>query len=95
MAIKLDADEAWTVYCALDDALYARRNGIGSKHNIRLSEDEHKKLQGRYLRAALVLDRIENIGRPYKQEETHVQENRLESSETKNLQSSSGFCPQL
>lgn len=59
MAIKLSADEAWTVYCAMDDALHNRRNGIGSKHNYRLTEDEHKKLQGRYLRASLVLDRIE------------------------------------
>lgn len=59
MAIKLKADEAWTVYCALDDALAARRNGIGSKHNFLLSEDEHKALQGRYLRAFLVLERIE------------------------------------
>ena len=59
MAIRLNADETWTVYCALDDALRNRRNGIGSKHDIRLTEDEHLKLQGRYLRAALVLDRIE------------------------------------
>ena len=59
MAIRLNADEAWTVYCALDDALRNRRNGIGSRAADRLSEDEHRKLQGRYLRAALVLDRIE------------------------------------
>lgn len=59
MAIKLTADEAWTVYCAMDDALRNRRNGTGSKHDYRLAEDEHKKLQARYLRAALVLDRIE------------------------------------
>jgi hypothetical protein len=59
MAIKLTADEAWTVYCAMDDALYDRRNGVGSKHNYRLTEDEHKRLQGRYLRAFLVLERIE------------------------------------
>ena len=59
MAIKLTADEAWTVYCALDDALGNRRKGIGSKHDYRLTEEEHKKLEGRYLRAALVLERIE------------------------------------
>jgi hypothetical protein len=59
MAIKLTADEAWTVYCAMDDALRNRRNGMGSKHNYRLTEAEHKKLQGRYLRAFLVLERIE------------------------------------
>jgi len=27
MAIKLTADEAWQVYCALDDALHDRRHG--------------------------------------------------------------------
>ena len=59
MAIRLNANEAWTVYCALDDALRNRRNGVGSKHDTRLTEEEHKKLQGRYLRAALVLERIE------------------------------------
>jgi hypothetical protein len=59
MAIKLTADEAWVVYCALDDALAARRHGLFSKHDYKLTEDEHKKLQGRYLRAALVLERIE------------------------------------
>ena len=59
MAIRLNADEAWAVYCALDDALRNRRNGVGSKHDTRLTEEEHKKLQGRYLRAALVLERIE------------------------------------
>lgn len=59
MAIKLNADEAWTVYCALDDALHALRNGYGSKHDHRLTEDEHKRLQGRYLRAAMTLDRLE------------------------------------
>lgn len=58
MAIRLNADEAWAVYCALDDALRNRRNGVGSKHDTRLTEEEHKKLQGRYLRAALVLERI-------------------------------------
>jgi hypothetical protein len=59
MAIKLNAAEAWTVYCALDDALAARRNGFGSKHDQRLPEADHKALQGRYLRAARVLRRIE------------------------------------
>ena len=59
MAIRLNADEAWTVYCALDDALRNRRNGLGSKHAARLTEEDHRTLQGRYLRAALVLDRIE------------------------------------
>jgi hypothetical protein len=59
MAIKLNAAQAWTVYCALDDALAARRNGLGSKHDQHLSEADHKALQGRYLRAALVLRRIE------------------------------------
>jgi hypothetical protein len=59
MAIKLTADEAWTVYCAMDDALCNRRIGNGSKHDFKLTEEEHKKLQGRYLRAALVLERIE------------------------------------
>ena len=62
MAIKLNADEAWEVYCALDDALHDRRNGTGSKHNYRLTEEEHRKLQGRYLRAFLVLERIESGG---------------------------------
>lgn len=59
MAIKLTADEAWTVYCAMDDALRNRRNGMGSKHDYLLTEEEHLKLQGRYLRSALVLERIE------------------------------------
>ena len=59
MTIRLNADEAWAVYCALDDALRNRRNGVGSKHDTRLTEEEHKKLQGRYLRAALVRERIE------------------------------------
>ena len=59
MAIKLTADEAWTVYCALDDALAARRHELWSKHDHKLTDNEHKKLQGRYLRAALVLQRIE------------------------------------
>jgi len=59
MAIRLTADEAWTVYCALDDRLAALRQGLGSKHGYILTEDEHKKLQARYLRAALVLERIE------------------------------------
>lgn len=59
MAIKLTADEAWTVYCALDDMSRNRRNGMGSKHDYLLTEDEHLKLMGRYLRSALVLERIE------------------------------------
>lgn len=59
MAIKLDADQAWAVYCALDDALHDRRTGVGSKHDCRLTEDEHKALMGRYLRSFLVLERIE------------------------------------
>ena len=59
MAIRLNADEAWAVYCALDDALRNRRKGVGSKHDTRLAEEEQKRRQGRYLRAALVLERIE------------------------------------
>ena len=59
MAIKLTADESWAVYCALDDALCSRRNGMGSKRDIRLTEEEHLKLMARYLRSALVLWRIE------------------------------------
>ena len=59
MAIKLNAAEAWEVYCALDDALHARRHGGGSKHDYPLTEAEHKRLQARYLRAHLVLKRIE------------------------------------
>jgi hypothetical protein len=59
MAIKLTADEAWAVYFALDDRLAARRQGLGTKHGYVLTEEDHKKLQGRYLRAALVLERIE------------------------------------
>ena len=59
MAIKLTAAEAWEVYCALDDALHNRCNGIGSKHDYPLTETDHRKLQGRYLRAHLVLKRIE------------------------------------
>ena len=39
MAIKLTADEAWTVYCAMDDALRNRRNGMGSKHDYLLTEE--------------------------------------------------------
>ena len=62
MAIKLTAAEAWEVYCALDDALHDRRNGIGSRHNYRLTEEEHRKLQGRYMRAFLALERIESGG---------------------------------
>ena len=60
MAIRLNANEAWTVYCALDAALRNRRNGVGSKHDTRLTEEAHRKLQGRYLRAHIALDRIEN-----------------------------------
>ena len=59
MAIKLNADEAWTVYCALDDMSRNRKNGVGSKHSYKLTEEEHLNLMGRYLRSALVLDRIE------------------------------------
>ena len=59
MAIKLNAAEAYTVYAALDDALAERRKGIGSKHSASLSEEEHVKLQSRYLRAWLTLERIE------------------------------------
>ena len=59
MAIKLTAAEAWEVYCALDDALHNRRHGMGSKHDYRLTEAEHKKLQARYLCAHLALKRIE------------------------------------
>ena len=59
MAIRLNADEAFTVYFAMDAALRNRRNGMGSKHDYLLTEEEHKALQGRYLRAALVLERIE------------------------------------
>jgi hypothetical protein len=43
----------------MDDALRNRRNGMGSKHDYLLTEEEHLKLQGRYLRSALVLERIE------------------------------------
>jgi hypothetical protein len=59
MAIKLTADEAYTVYAALDDMIAERRRGIGSKHSYSLTEEEHLKLQGRYLRAWLTLERIE------------------------------------
>ena len=59
MAIKLTAAEAWEVYCALDDALHNRRHGMGSKHDYPLTEAEHKRLQTKYLRAHLVLKRIE------------------------------------
>ena len=59
MAIKLTAAEAWEVYCALDDVLYNRHHGIGSKHDYPLTEADHLTLQGRYLRAYLVLKRIE------------------------------------
>lgn len=59
MAIRLNAAEAYTVYAALDDMLAARRNGTGSKHSYSLTEEEHRKLQNRYLRAWLTLERIE------------------------------------
>ena len=59
MAIKLNADEAFTVYFAMDAALRNRRNGMGSKDDYLLTEEEHEALKGRYLRAALVLERIE------------------------------------
>jgi hypothetical protein len=59
MAIKLTADEAYTVYAALDDMIAERRRGIGSKNSYSLTEEEHLKLQGRYLRAWLTLERIE------------------------------------
>ena len=59
MSIKLNADEAFTVYFAMHDALRNRRNGTRSKHDYLLTEEEHEALQGRYLRAALVLERIE------------------------------------
>lgn len=59
MAMRLNAREAYTVYAALDDMLAARRSGIGTKHSYSLSEEEHLKLQGRYLRAWLTLERIE------------------------------------
>jgi hypothetical protein len=59
MAIKLNADEAFTVYCAMDDALRDRRNSTRSKRDYLLTEEEHEALKGRYLRAALVLERIE------------------------------------
>ena len=49
MAIKLNADEAWTVYCALDDALHARRNGTGSKHNYRKEGECRKRMAARKL----------------------------------------------
>lgn len=62
MAIKLNADEAWTVYCALDDALSVRRNGTAAKHDYCLTEYEHAKLRERYRRAFLVLERIEGGG---------------------------------
>ena len=59
MAIRLNADEAFTVYCAMEDALHKRRNSTRSKHDYLLTEEEHEALQRRYLRAALVLERIE------------------------------------
>ena len=59
MAIRLNAAEAYTVYAALDDMIAERRRGIESKHSYSLTEEEHLKLQGRYLRAWLTLERIE------------------------------------
>lgn len=59
MAIKLNAAEAYTVYAALDDMIATRRSGIGSKHSYSLTEEEHRKLQNRYLRAWITLERIE------------------------------------
>jgi len=59
MAIKLNSAEAYTVYAALDDMLAARRSWVGTKHRYILSEEEHLKLQGRYLRAWLTLERVE------------------------------------
>ena len=59
MAIRLSAVEAYTVYAALDDMITVRRNGMGSKHGYSLTEEEHRKLQNRYLRAWLTLERIE------------------------------------
>jgi len=59
MAIRLNAAEAYTVYAALDDMLAERRRGGGSKHSYSLTEEEHLKLQNRYLRAWLTLERIE------------------------------------
>lgn len=61
MAIRLNADEAWTVYCALDDALAARRHGFLPEQDYRLTESEHQILLGRYLRAALALKRINKM----------------------------------
>jgi len=59
MAIKLSAAEAYTVYAALDDMIAERRRGIGSKHTYSLTEEEHRKLQNRYLRSWLTLERVE------------------------------------
>ena len=52
MAIKLTADEAWTVYCVLDEAL-------ASRTNLPLTLEHLEKLSVRYLRASQVLERIE------------------------------------
>ena len=59
MAIRLNAAEAYTVYAALDEMLAERRRGIGSKYRYSLTEEEHLKLQTRYLRAWRTLERIE------------------------------------
>lgn len=59
VAIKLNAAEAHAVYAALDDFLAARRKGQGTKHKYSLSEEEHLKLQGRYLNAFCTLEKIE------------------------------------
>jgi hypothetical protein len=59
MAIKLNADETWTVCRALGDALSARRSGLASQRGHRLSEEELEALQLRYLRSATVLYRIQ------------------------------------
>ena len=44
MAIRLNADEAFTVYFAMHDALRNRRNGTRSKHDYLLTEEEHEAL---------------------------------------------------
>jgi hypothetical protein len=59
MAIKLNKAEAYAVYAALDDFLAARRRGQGTKHDYTLSEEQHLKLQGRYLNAFCTLEQIE------------------------------------
>ena len=57
--IKLNANEAYAIYVALDDSLAERRRDQGTKHEYSLSEEEHLKLQGRYLNAFCTLERIE------------------------------------